>query len=150
MWVESEGVPGKGSTFHFTITAQPVTDWKGRPQLQGEQPLLRGRRLLVVDDHATNRRILGLQAQSWGMLSQEAASASEALELLGRGEPFDLAILDKQMPDMDGIQLASEIRKLEAPIQAQPAAAGVHFLGAKQPGSRSLPPSCQANANPPV
>jgi PAS domain S-box-containing protein len=114
MWVESQGVPGKGSTFHFTISAQPVADWKGRPLLQGEQPLLRGRRLLVVDDHATNRRILGLQAQSWGMQSQEAASAGEALEVLIRGDTFDLAILDMQMPDMDGVELASEIRKLEA------------------------------------
>jgi CheY-like chemotaxis protein len=114
MWVESEGVPGKGSTFHFTISAQAVIDGKGRPQMQGEQPLLRGRRLLVVDDHATNRRILGLQARAWGLIPHEAATASEALEMLRRGEPFDLAILDMQMPDMDGVELANEIRKLEA------------------------------------
>jgi PAS domain S-box-containing protein len=135
MWVESEGVPGKGSTFHFTIVAQPVPDWKGRPQLQGEQPLLRGRRLLVVDDHATNRRILALQAQAWGLLSREAATPGEALEWLRHGDPFDLAILDMQMPDMDGVELASEIRKLEA---AHPDAARLPLVLFTSLGGREI------------
>ncbi len=113
MWVESEGVPGKGSTFHFTIIAQPAPDWKGRPQYQGDQPLLRGRRLLVVDDNATNRRILTLQTQAWGMLPRGAATPGEALEWLRRSDPFDLAILDMHMPEMDGLELAQEIRRLE-------------------------------------
>ena len=114
MWVESEGVPGKGSTFHFTITTQLAPNWKGRPQLLGEQPELRDKRLLVVDDNATNRRILTLQTQAWGMQPQATARASEALEWLHRGEHFDLAILDLQLPEMDGVELAREIRKLEA------------------------------------
>jgi len=107
-------VPGKGSTFHFTIAAQTVPDWKGRSQLQGDQPMLRGRRLLVVDDNATNRRILTLQTQAWGMLVRSAATPGEALEWLRRGDPFDLAILDMHMPEMDGLELGREIRKLEA------------------------------------
>jgi CheY-like chemotaxis protein len=113
MWAESEGVPGKGSTFHFVIAARPAPDWKAGTSLEGEQALLRGRRLLVVDDNATNRRILALQAQAWGMLTQTAANPGEALQWLQQGAPFDLAILDLQMPEMDGIELAGEIRKLE-------------------------------------
>jgi CheY-like chemotaxis protein len=114
MWAESEGVPGKGSTFHFTITATPAVGWEGPAPLLGEQPELSGRRLLVVDDSATNRRILALQTRTWGMLTRTAAAPGEALEWLGRGDPFDLAILDLQMPDMDGVELAAAIRQLEA------------------------------------
>jgi CheY-like chemotaxis protein len=114
MWVESEGIPGEGSTFHFSIFAKPVPDWIGRPHMQGEHPQLRGRRVLVVDDNATNRRILELQTQNWGMLPSECATPAEALEILQNGERFDLAILDMQMPEMNGVELAEEIRKLEA------------------------------------
>jgi CheY-like chemotaxis protein len=119
MWAESEGSPGKGSTFHFTILAEPAPDWTGRQQFQGEQWQLRGKRLLVVDDNATNRRILAIQTQTWGMLTRTAASPAEALEWLQRGDPFDLAILDLQMPEMDGVELANEIRKLEASRSSQ-------------------------------
>ena len=73
--------------------------------------LLAGRRLLIVDDNATNRQILCLQAQSWGMIPQECATAGEALERLRGGERFDVAILDIQMPEMDGITLAEEIQR---------------------------------------
>ena len=111
MWAESEGVPGKGSSFHFTITVQPAPDLKPRPHLSGEQPGLRGKRLLVVDDNATNRRILTLQAQSWGIVTQDTASPLEALEWVKRGEAFDAAILDVHMPEMDGLTLAKEIRE---------------------------------------
>ena len=109
MWVESEGVPGKGSTFHFTISAAPAPALK--PRMSGEQPALRDKRVLVVDDNATNRRILTLQTQSWGMVTRDTASPQEALEWVRRGEAFDLAILDMSMPEMDGLMLAAEIRK---------------------------------------
>jgi CheY-like chemotaxis protein len=66
--------------------------------------------VLVVDDNPTNRRIFRLQLERWGLMVEEAASAAEALALLDRGEAFDLAILDHQMPGMDGAQLAREIR----------------------------------------
>jgi PAS domain S-box-containing protein len=114
MWAESEGIPGKGSTFHFIIFAKPAPDWEARPHMQGVQPQLRGRRLLVVDDNPTNRRILELQTRSWGMLPRGFASPGEALEIIQKGEIFDLAILDMQMPDMNGVELADQIRKLEA------------------------------------
>ncbi len=111
MWAESEGVPGEGSTFYFTIRAESAPALKTRQHLSGEQPQLRGKRLLMVDDNATNRRILTLQARSWGMLIQDTASPLEALEWVKRGEAFDAAILDVNMPEMDGIALATEIRK---------------------------------------
>jgi signal transduction histidine kinase/DNA-binding response OmpR family regulator/HPt (histidine-containing phosphotransfer) domain-containing protein len=108
MWVESQ--PGQGSTFHFTILAAaapaPV-----RLYLEGSQPQLSGKRILIVDDNATNRQIVSHQARSWGMMAQTAASGAEALEHIRRSEAFDVAILDMQMPDMDGLMLAAEIRR---------------------------------------
>jgi CheY-like chemotaxis protein/HPt (histidine-containing phosphotransfer) domain-containing protein len=79
-------------------------------ELHQAAPDLRGKRLLIVDDNATNRRILTLQAKSWHMLAQATASPLEALEWIQRGDAFDVAILDMHMPDMDGLQLATEIR----------------------------------------
>lgn len=110
MWVESEGVPGKGSTFHFSIVAEAGPSAL-RVYQRGQQPQLAGKRLLIVDDNATNRRILTLQGQSWGMLPRETASPAEALDWIKRGEPFDVAVLDMHMPDMDGIMLATEMRR---------------------------------------
>ena len=112
VWAESAGVPGQGSTFHFTIIAQAAPELRARPYLAGEQPQLRGKRLLIVDDNATNRRILVLQTRAWGLVVRDTASPQEALEWLRRGDPFDLAILDMRMLEMDGLTLAAEIRKL--------------------------------------
>jgi CheY-like chemotaxis protein len=109
MWVESQ--VGVGSTFHFTIQAEPA-QLDVRTRFYGEQPRLTGWRLMVVDDNPTNRRIIILQTQNWGMIARETGSPAEALEWLRQGEPFDLAILDMHMPEMDGITLAQEMRKL--------------------------------------
>ncbi len=109
MWVESE--LGKGSTFHFTIKAQPAPI-PTPAYLERVQPDLHGRRALIVDDNATNRRILTLQSQSWGMLPAVTASPLEALEWIRQGQQFDIAILDVQMPEMDGLTLAAEIKHL--------------------------------------
>src|SRR5919108_4511566 len=107
MWVESQA--GAGSTFHFTVLAEQALS--GAPALvDAAQPQLEGKRLLVVDDNATNRTILVRHAESWGMSASATASPTEALRWIGRGEPFDLAILDLQMPEMDGRMLAAEIR----------------------------------------
>jgi CheY-like chemotaxis protein len=109
MWVESQ--VGVGSTFHFTIQAEPA-QIEPRASFHGEQPRLAGRRLLVVDDNPTNRRIVLLQTKDWGMLARETGSPEEALAWIRKGDPFDLAILDMHMPQMDGITLGCEIRKL--------------------------------------
>jgi signal transduction histidine kinase/DNA-binding response OmpR family regulator/HPt (histidine-containing phosphotransfer) domain-containing protein/PAS domain-containing protein len=112
MWVESEF--GQGSTFHFTIQARAAA----APQRDYQQAApadLQGKRLLIVDDNATNRRILTLQAQSWQMVPQASASPLEALRWLQQGQLFDVAILDLQMPEMDGLALARAIRELNGP-----------------------------------
>jgi CheY-like chemotaxis protein/nitrogen-specific signal transduction histidine kinase len=109
MWVDS--APDSGSTFHFTLWVQPVPH-ETPSKMDGAQPQLTGLRLLIVDDNPTNCRILSLQVSKWGMIPRVAATAAQALEWLRAGEHFDLAILDMQMPDMDGLMLASEIRKL--------------------------------------
>jgi CheY-like chemotaxis protein len=67
--------------------------------------------VLVVDDNATNRRVLNLQAAKWGMMPRDTESPDEALRWVADGEPFDLAILDMHMPQMDGLALAGKIRQ---------------------------------------
>jgi PAS domain S-box-containing protein len=111
MWVESAGVPGQGAIFHFTIQAHAAPASPARARLHQQQPHLRGKRLIIVDDNATNRRILQLQARSWGMLAFETSLPQEALDWVRRGDPFDVGILDMQMPEMDGIMLAAAIRR---------------------------------------
>jgi PAS domain S-box-containing protein len=107
MWVESE--VGTGSVFHFTIKAETAT----ATQLDAptEHPQLRGKRLLVVDDNAVNREVVKRQASAWGIVPRETGSPREALDWIRRGDAFDAAILDMQMPDMDGVELAREIRR---------------------------------------
>ncbi|HEV2219461.1 MAG TPA: GAF domain-containing protein [Casimicrobiaceae bacterium] len=110
MWAESDG-EGKGSTFFFTVVA-PVGELPPARQRDfvGVQPALRGRRVLIVDDNATNRRVLDLQTSKWGMASQATESPRESLRWLERGDAFDLAIVDMHMPEMDGVALATQIR----------------------------------------
>ncbi|WP_169829267.1 CHASE domain-containing protein [Lacunisphaera limnophila] len=109
MWVESE--PGRGSTFFFTLRAEWLHK-EARPFVAPAQVQLRGRRVLAVDDNSTNRRILAGLTAKWGLQTTLAEGPEAALEILRRGERFDLAILDMQMPVMDGIMLALAIRGL--------------------------------------
>ncbi len=109
MAVDSAG-PGHGSTFRFTVRAAPAELSAGRRRdFVGEQPALRGRRILVVDDNATNRRILALQTARWGMVVDDTADPAQALTMLAQAR-HDLAILDMHMPEMDGATLARRVR----------------------------------------
>jgi CheY-like chemotaxis protein len=73
---------------------------------------LAGKRLLIVDDNATNRRILSLQAQSWAMVPHTTESPLDALRRISSGENYDAVVLDMNMPEMDGIELAKRLRRL--------------------------------------
>jgi len=106
MRVESK--PGAGSTFSFTVTFEKRPVYVAQPTPAD----LAGRRALVVDDNQANRVILEKQLSSWGVRTASAADGEQALELLrsAAGDPYDLAVLDMQMPGMDGIQLARRIK----------------------------------------
>jgi signal transduction histidine kinase len=109
MWVESEA--GGGSTFHFTIqieriAATSVESWDQK------RPHLDGRRVLVIEDNETNRRILKYWLERFGMRCVAVATAREALGQLQSEEAFDAAIIDFELPDTDALSLAEEIRKL--------------------------------------
>ncbi|MEU9776344.1 response regulator [Streptomyces sp. NPDC047968] len=109
MWAESTA--GKGSTFHFTIQTRQVPAAMRAAPLEPGGTELEGKRLLVVDDNATNRMILTLQGESWGMVVRATESPQEALAWIRQGDPFDIGILDYHMPEMNGVALANLIRQ---------------------------------------
>ncbi|MFE1744340.1 PAS domain S-box protein [Coleofasciculus sp. H7-2] len=107
-----ESQPGKGSKFWFTVPfkkpAQRIT-----PAIHTSSNLA-GRRLLVVDDNATNRKVVRSQAAHWGMQVDEADGAAAAMRVLQEalewGIPYDVAVIDMQMPNVDGITLGEQIK----------------------------------------
>ena len=114
MHAESAGI-GTGATFVFTIKAESakVAERKTTRDIKGIQPSLQDKRVLIVDDNATNRRILKLQTEKWGMTSQETERPREAIQWIQNGERFDLVITDMHMPELDGLMFTREIRKLQ-------------------------------------
>jgi two-component system sensor histidine kinase/response regulator len=107
--VESQA--GRGSIFRFHVVAETVPS-PTRSPFASLRANLAGRRLLIVDDNATNRRILSQLALSWQVTSVAVESGDEALAVLNSDDSFDFAILDMQMPDMDGVMLARAIRQI--------------------------------------
>ena len=116
--VESE--PGRGSTFWFNVPLGRSEVVVERERMRND---LRGIRLLIVDDNATNREILHNQAVAWDMPHETVESGPQALDRLrmaaARNAPYDIVILDWHMPEMDGIELAGR-------IQADPAIPALH------------------------
>lgn len=107
-----ESETGKGSTFWFTVRLELQNGGQeSRVTPRGD---LKGLRLLIVDDNATNRKILEQYAKTWGMVSESVEDGPSALHTLHaaaeKGEPFHLVLLDMQMPNMDGLMLAQAIK----------------------------------------
>jgi PAS domain S-box-containing protein len=105
--VESE--QQEGSTFRILLPVA-AADVPAKIALDDGLPHLARKRILVVDDNATNREIVSRHARSWGMEPVAVERAAAALELIEQGETFDVAVLDMMMPEMDGLALAGEIR----------------------------------------
>ena len=111
IWVESE--ENRGSTFHFTarfgLAAAGLTG-----VTSSDPAILRDTRVLIVDDNATNRRILEEMLSNWGMIPGSAMGAYDALGLMRRASktrtPYRLVVTDANMPEMDGFQLAEQIK----------------------------------------
>ncbi len=108
--ISVESVVGQGSVFKFTILTQTAA-LQSKITPINTVPMLKGMRVLVVDDLEINRRILLHYTQTWGMIAYACASPTEALSWIERGDPFDLALVDYNMPHIDGIMLARSLRK---------------------------------------
>ena len=109
---ESAGAADKGSTFHLQVRL-PAAPASALPQVRELVTVeLAGKRALIVDDNATNRRILKAQLARWQIDVKDTASPREALKWIKAGEKFDVALLDLFMPDMDGVELAEQLRKV--------------------------------------
>jgi signal transduction histidine kinase/DNA-binding response OmpR family regulator len=108
--------PGKGSEFWFTARfGKPVSIQDLPPTTLSIPPMMEKLRIMIVDDNATNRRILQYQVSSWGMRVMDSlTNGKEALAAMQRhaeaGDPIDIAILDYHMPELDGLELAQRIK----------------------------------------
>jgi signal transduction histidine kinase/DNA-binding response OmpR family regulator len=112
---ESSGAAGEGSLFRLVVRMPAAADDAVAPSRPARiEADLSGKSVLIVDDNATNRRILVAQTARWGMVPRETGSPLEALEWLTRGERFDIALCDLLMPDLDGLELAERIAALPA------------------------------------
>jgi len=112
IWLESEW--GKGTTFYFEIWVKKSEQKPSKPY-EGSAEKLKGKCALIIDDNDTNRKVLRLMLDSWGINVNEADSGSVALKLIEKREtPYDVVITDMEMPNMNGAQLTESIKVLEA------------------------------------
>ncbi|MCP3918411.1 MAG: response regulator [bacterium] len=102
--------PGQGSTFWFTVRFESCSD----PHEPEYAPHFEDKRVLIVDDNPTNRRILDRQCTVWGMSTRDSADAETGLIMLrsaqSKGKPFNIVLLDMNMPGMSGLEMAGVIR----------------------------------------
>jgi signal transduction histidine kinase/HPt (histidine-containing phosphotransfer) domain-containing protein len=108
MWAES--VTGEGATFHFTVNLSIPEDSKP-PAHTARQPRLADLRVMILEDGEMVRRFLVEQCRRWGMQPQVVDNSAHALEVLRQGAVFDLALVDAQLPDVDGATVAEEMQK---------------------------------------
>ena len=106
----SSGVPGGGATFHLVVRLDSAPVSAVKRAADREVVDLAGRNVLIVDDNATNLRILAAQLARWSIKTRALRSSNEALALLRGGERFDVVLLDLFMPELDGIGLADAIK----------------------------------------
>jgi len=128
---------GQGSIFHFTAVFK-LNRSKERPSLRLNRQDLAGLPTLIVDDNATNRFLLQEMLSTWGLSPTSAADGQEALSLADKAfdsqKPFRLALLDMQMPEIDGFQLARKIK--EAPFGEQMKMIMISSMGEKEDSRR--------------
>lgn len=108
IWAES--VYGEGSVFVFTIKATISDKQSKHVPIVFNAEELEGKKVLIIDDNKTNRFILQTQLEQWGIQTVAAASGSQALDILTANNGFNLVITDMEMPEMDGVGLAREIK----------------------------------------
>jgi len=136
MWVDSE--LGQGSTFHFTLTLG-LDHNEATVAIPLPIDALAGKRVLVVDDNATNRRVLCGMLGKWKILSEEADSGNQAIAMVCREDAnFDCLLLDVQMPEMDGFTVAEQLFKV-LPKSRRP-----HILLLTSAGTKGDSQRCQA------
>jgi PAS domain S-box-containing protein len=130
---------GRGSEFSFTLTC-PVDVWERERAVAPKGARPAGRRVLIVDDNETNRQILQEMLATDGMVVSDASGADRALVAMRRavleGAPFDLAVIDAQMPNRDGFDLA-------AAVQSDPSIAGTRLCMLTSAGQRGDAQRCR-------
>ena len=113
--IQVKSEEGKGTTFHFTLMSQ-VSQQAKRQYVYMHAGDNEGKSVLLVDDNETNRVILKAQLEQWHLQPSVAGSGQQALELMESGKTFDLVITDRQMPHMDGIELARRLKAINTHI----------------------------------
>src|SRR6185369_1330085 len=134
--IHVESQVGKGSTFRVTLPLKEAPADQVLHERDAIDPALAtGRRVLIVDTNEVTRRMLSLCCDSWRVGSTTASSAQEALDLLQRGERFDIALLDCTSAEISGVELAREIVSLG--LEHQP---GILLMTRAGLAQAALPP----------